>query len=106
MTFVDTVKTFFAAGLGATAGYMAFMLCVSLYALIFAGGGYYVLRKNNKTKDDGTATPLFKELTGMQYVGLGMMALGLAPFLVYFFQALMLSFGFEAGSALFEQMSD
>lgn len=100
MTFFDTLKYFFAAGLGATAGYLLFMLCMVLFAVIVAGSGFYLLRRHNVKTKDGKDTPLLKNMTVVQYVGIVLMCIGLAPFLVYFFQGLMLSLGMHAGGAL------
>ena len=102
MSFAETVKHFFALGLGATAGYIVFMMCVSLFALLFAGGGFLILRKYNKTDKDGKPTPLLKEMVGMQYLGAVMMCIGLAPFLMYLFQGLMFGAGAEAGSSVMD----
>ena len=102
MSFAETVKHYFALGLGATAGYIVFMMCISLFALFFAGGGFVILRKYNKRDAGGKATPLLKEMTGMQYLGLVMMCIGLAPFLMYFFQGLLFGAGAEAGSGAME----
>lgn len=102
-SFFDTIKYFFAAGLGATAGYMLMMLGMSLFAVVVAGGGYVILRKYNTKTRDGKDTPLLKDMNGMQYVGALLMVIGLAPFLMYFFQGMILSGGVHAGGALMGQ---
>ena len=104
MTFLDTVKYFFAAGLGATAGYLLFMLCMVVFAVIIAGSGFYILKQYNLKTKDGKETPLLKDLTSMQYVGIVLMCIGFAPFLVYFFQGMMLSLGMHAGGELVGQL--
>ena len=103
-SFLDTIKYFFAAGFGATAGYLLLMLGISVYTIIIAGGGYLILQQYNKKTADGKETPLLKEMNGMQYVGALLMLLGLAPFLVYFLQGMMLSGGMHAGGALMGQL--
>ena len=102
-SFVNTIKYFFAAGLGATAGYILMMLGLSLFAVVVAGGGYVILRKYNTKTRDGKDTPLLKDMNSMQHVGALLMVVGLAPFLMYFVQGLMLSGGVHAGGALMGQ---
>lgn len=104
MGFVDNVKQYFALGLGATAGYMLFMMCAALFFILFAGGGWMLLRKYNKKKPDGKQTPMFKEMTGMQYVGAVLLVIGLLPFLTYLIQGLLFSVGAEAGSGVFDSI--
>ena len=104
MSFFETVRYFFAAGLGATAGYLLFMLCMVLFAVVIAGSGFYILKRNNRKTKDGKETPLLNDLTAMQYVGIVLMCIGLAPFLIYFFQGLMFSLGIQAGSAFVGQL--
>lgn len=103
-TFLDTVKYFFAAGIGATAGYLLFMLGMTLFAFVVAGGGFIILKRYNQKTQDGKETPLLQDMNGMQYVGVLLMFVGLAPFLVYFIQGLMISGGIHTGGALMGQM--
>ena len=94
------MKTFFAGAFGAVGGYMAMMTVISLYTLLIAGSGYYLVKSNNKKSKDGKETPLFRDMTALQYFGALLMVLGLAPFMVYFFQAFMFSLGEQAGQAI------
>lgn len=103
-SFFDTVKYFFAAGFGATAGYLLFMLAMSLCVIVVAGGGFVILKKYNKKTRDGKETALLKEMNGMQYVGALLMFVGLAPFLAYFIQGMLFSGGMHAGGMLMGQM--
>ena len=94
------MKTFFAGAFGAVGGYMAMMTAISLYTLLIAGSGYYLVKSNNKKSKDGKETPLFRDMTALQYFGVFLMVIGLAPFMVYFFQAFMFSLGEQAGEAI------
>ena len=94
------MKTFFAGAFGAVGGYMAMMTVISLYTLLIAGIGYYLVKSNNKKSKDGKETPLFRDMTPLQYFGAFLMVIGLAPFMVYFFQAFMFSLGEQAGEAI------
>ena len=94
------MKTFFAGAFGAVGGYMAMMTAISLYTLLIAGSGYYLVKSNNKKSKDGKETPLFRDMTALQYFGAFLMVIGLAPFMVYFFQAFMFSLGAQAGEAI------
>tara|TARA_B100001250_G_C19746880_1_gene765792 strand:+ start:426 stop:743 length:318 start_codon:yes stop_codon:yes gene_type:complete len=91
------MKTFFAGAFSAVGGYMAMMTAISLYTLLIAGSGYYLVKSNNKKSTDGQETPLFKDMSALQYFGAFLMVIGLAPFMVYFFQAFMFSLGEQAG---------
>ena len=106
MGFVDSVKQSFAFGLGATAGHIVFMICVSLFALLFAGGGFVIVRKYNKKDAKGKPTPLLKEITGMQYLGMIMILIGLAPFLMHLLQGLLFGAGAAAGSEVIDSFGD
>ena len=59
---LDLEQSFIGA-FGAMAGVMLFMIFISLYAIIIAGSGYYILKKYNKKNEKGEETPLLKELT-------------------------------------------
>ena len=94
------MKNFFAGAFGAVGGYMAMMTAISLYTLLIAGSGYYLVKSNNKKSKDGQETPLFRDMNALQYFGAFLMVIGLAPFMVYFFQAFMFSLGEQAGEAI------
>ena len=46
ISILDLAQSFIGA-FGAMAGVMLFMIFISLYAIIIAGSGYYILKKYN-----------------------------------------------------------
>jgi len=94
----DFFKTFFAGAAGATAGFMTVQIVIGFFALLFAGSGAYLVWSHNKRDKDGKPTPLLKQMTTLQYVGCVLVVIGLAPYIGYFFQALLWSAGTTAGS--------
>jgi len=100
-SFYEMFKMYFIAAFGATAGYMAMMVLLSLWCAAFAIPGYYLLKGNNEG-----SSKLTEDMNGWQYFGIVLMAIGFLPFVAYFFQAMMYSAGSEAGSALYNSVMD
>ena len=103
---MNALKEYFIAGFGAMAGVFMFMTILSVYTLIIAGSGYYLLKKYNKINEDGKQSPLFQELTPYQYVGLLLIVFGIAPFLQHFISSIFLGAGLEVGQNLVEQFTE
>ena len=102
-SFGSTVSTFFAGALGAMGGYFVFMICVGLFTLIFGGCGVYLLTAYNKKEPDGQETPLFKNMTTVQYIGCVLIAIACIPYLGFFFQSMAFSGGYDSGNMLMNQ---
>ena len=76
MMRIKDLEQSFIGAFGAMAGIMLFMIFISLYAIIIAGSGYYILKKYNKKNEKGEETPLLKELTNYQYIGIILILFG------------------------------
>ena len=72
---------FFLAGFSGAAGALMFFLTITLYTIIVAGSGLYLILKYNLKEKDGKHTPYFKQMTGPQYFGIFLLVLGLLPHL-------------------------
>ena len=103
---MNALKEYFIAGFGAMAGVFMFMTILSMYTLIIAGSGYYLLKKYNKINEDGKQSPLIQEVTPYQYVGLLLIVFGIAPFLQHFISSIFLGAGLEVGENLVEQFTE
>lgn len=103
-TVGSTMSTFFAGAFGAMGGYFAFMICIGLFTLIFGGCGMYLLTVYNKKKLDGEETPLFKNMTTVQYIGCGLIAIACVPYIGFFFQSMVFSTGYDSGNMLMNQL--
>jgi len=88
---LDTFRTAFAAMFGIMSAYMV----IGIYAAIFTGIGYYIVKKYNKPN-----TKLLDEIQNGQYVGIAFAFMGMLPFIQYFF----MSFMMEGGSYAFSSM--
>ena len=86
-------KGFFAGALG---GILAAAL-IGIICLILFATGLYIIKTYNKPK-----SKLFQDIQSMQYVGIVLCLLGLAPFIRYFFFGILSS----AGSSFTESFSD
>lgn len=92
----------FIGAFGAMGGFYLFMIFVSLYTIIIAGSGYYILKKYNKKDEKGEETPLLKELSNYQYIGIILILFGTAPFLHHLFSSIFFGFGLQVGEQIFE----
>ena len=102
-TFGSTVSTFFAGALGAMGGYFLFMILIGLFTLLFGGCGVYLLTAYNKKEPDGQETPIFKDMTAVQYIGCVLIAIACIPYIGFFFQSLFLSGGVDSGNIMMNQ---
>jgi len=102
---LDLEQSFIGA-FGAMAGVMLFMIFISLYAIIIAGSGYYILKKYNKKNEKGEETPLLKELTNYQYIGIILILFGTAPFLHHLISSIFFGFGLQVGEQLYENVME
>lgn len=92
---MSIMEDFFFASFGSMAGIVFFMTIMAIYALIWAGSGYFLLLKYNKNDKNGIATPLLKNISWQQNVGIVLIFIGLLPFLQYFFQSILFSAGWN-----------
>jgi len=91
LPFMELIKV----GAGITIGSISATALIALYSVVFLGLGWFMLVNFNKED-----TELFKELQIGQYFGIFFCFLGLLPFLQYF----IISFLFEGGKALGEEV--
>lgn len=91
--FMSLFKMFFYGTLGSVAALTA----TALFSLVFFIPGYFLIKKYNKPG----SKPL-KELRTQQYIGIILCAIGMLPWAKYLFAG----FGFEAGAAVFDSLSE
>lgn len=100
------LKEYFIGGFGAMAGVFIFMTLLSLYTLILAGGGFYLLKKHNKINEDGNQTPLLQQVQPLQYIGLLLIVFGIAPFLQNLISSILFGAGLDIGQNIVESFSE
>ena len=103
---MNALKEYFIAGFGAMGGVIIFMTLLSLYTLIFAGGGFFLLKKHNKINEDGKQTPLLQQVQPLQYIGLLLIVFGIAPFLQNLINSILFGAGVDIGQNIVESFSE
>lgn len=91
--FINLFKLFFYGTLGSVAARSA----TALFSLVFFIPGYFLIKNYNKPG----SKPL-QEIRTQQYVGIILCAIGLLPWIKYLFAG----FGFEAGAAVYDSLSE
>jgi len=106
MIRIKDLEQSFIGAFGAMGGIILFMIFISLYTIIIAGSGYYILKKYNKKDEKGEETPLLKELSNYQYIGIILILFGTAPFLHHLFSSVFFGFGLQAGEQIYENIME
>ena len=102
---MNALKEYFIGGFGAMGGVIIFMTLLSLYTLIIAGGGFYLLKKHNKVNEDGNQTTLLQQVQPLQYIGLLLIVFGIAPFL-NLINSILFGAGLDIGQNIVESFSE